>query len=84
VLIAKLDSYKTVLLKGVVDHGKTINGLTINEVVANGQREEQLAALHELANRKADAIIIALSDGDIGPYGTKVAEDAKITLVFRQ
>ena len=80
--MSNLDKFRTALLNGVVSHGQTISGLKLVTVNAKGDNEVQKQQVQKLIADKVDAIILAVSDGDLGPQMTKMAADAGIPLVY--
>ncbi|MBY5761675.1 sugar ABC transporter substrate-binding protein [Rhizobium leguminosarum] len=82
VSMSDLDKFRTVLLNGVVSHGQTISGLKLVTENAKGDNELQKQQVQKLIADKVDAIILAVSDGDLGPQMTKMAADAGIPLVY--
>ncbi|WP_334545870.1 substrate-binding domain-containing protein [Rhizobium leguminosarum] len=82
VSMSDLDKFRTVLLNGVVSHGQTISGLKLVTENAKGDNEVQKQQVQKLIADKVDAIILAVSDGDLGPQMTKMAADAGIPLVY--
>jgi ribose transport system substrate-binding protein/inositol transport system substrate-binding protein len=80
--MSDLDKFRTVLLNGVVSHGQTISGLKLVTENAKGDNEVQKQQVQKLIADKVDAIILAVSDGDLGPQMTKMAADAGIPLVY--
>ncbi|MGO8151806.1 substrate-binding domain-containing protein [Rhizobium leguminosarum] len=82
VSMSGLDKFRTALLNGVVSHGQTISGLKLFTENANGDKELQKQQVQKLIADKVDAIILAVSDGDLGPQMTKMAADAGIPLVY--
>ncbi|MBW8790542.1 substrate-binding domain-containing protein [Rhizobium leguminosarum] len=82
VSMSGLDKFRTALLNGVVSHGQTISGLKLVTENANGDKELQKQQVQKLIADKVDAIILAISDGDLGPQMTKMAADAGIPLVY--
>ncbi|MDF0699724.1 substrate-binding domain-containing protein [Rhizobium sp. MC63] len=82
VSMSDLDKFRTALLNGVVSHGKTVSGLKLVTENAKGDNELQKKQVQKLIADKVDAIILAVSDGDLGPQMTKMAADAGIPLVY--
>lgn len=82
VSMSDLDKFRTLLLNGVVTHGQTISGLKLVTENAKGDNELQKNQVQKLIADKVDAIILAVSDGDLGPQMTKMAADAGIPLVY--
>ena len=82
VSMSDLDKFRTLLLNGVVTHGQTISGLKLVTENAKGDNELQKKQVQKLIADKVDAIILAVSDGDLGPQMTKMAADAGIPLVY--
>ncbi|NKJ98201.1 substrate-binding domain-containing protein [Rhizobium leguminosarum bv. viciae] len=82
VSMSDLDKFRTVLLNGVVSHGQTISGLKLVTENATGDNEVQKQQVQKLIADKVDAIILAVSDGDLGPQMTKMAADAGIPLIY--
>ncbi|MBY3196586.1 substrate-binding domain-containing protein [Rhizobium laguerreae] len=82
VSMSDLDKFRTALLNGVVSHGQTISGLKLVTESAKGDNELQKQQVQKLIADKVDAIILAVSDGDLGPQMTKMAADAGIPLVY--
>ncbi|ARO34027.1 rhizopine ABC transporter substrate-binding protein (plasmid) [Rhizobium sp. NXC14] len=82
VSMSDLDKFRTALLNGVVNHGETISGLKLVTENAKGDNELQKKQVQKLIADKVDAIILAVSDGDLGPQMTKMAADAGIPLVY--
>ncbi|NTC82487.1 substrate-binding domain-containing protein [Agrobacterium tumefaciens] len=80
--ISKLDTFKTILLQGMLEHSKSVPGLRIVNETADGVKEQEIEILKKFAADKVDAIIVAPSDGDLGPQMTKIAEDAGVPLVY--
>ncbi|MBB3565387.1 ribose transport system substrate-binding protein/inositol transport system substrate-binding protein [Rhizobium sp. BK512] len=80
--MSDLDKFRTLLLNGVVSHGQTISGLKLVTENAKGDNELQKKQVQKLIADKVDAIILAVSDGDLGPQMTKMAADAGIPLVY--
>ncbi|AHG48037.1 rhizopine-binding protein (plasmid) [Rhizobium leguminosarum bv. trifolii CB782] len=82
VSMSDLDKFRTALLNGVISHGQTISGLKLVTENAKGDNELQKKQVQKLIADKVDAIILAVSDGDLGPQMTKMAADAGIPLVY--
>ncbi|MGV4797213.1 substrate-binding domain-containing protein [Rhizobium sp. F40D2] len=82
VSMSDLDKFRTALLNGVVSHGQTISGLKLVTENAKGDNELQKQQVQKLIADKVDAIILAVSDGDLGPQMTKMAADAGIPLIY--
>ncbi len=82
VSMSGLDKFRTALLNGVLSHGKTISGLKLVTQNANGDNELQKKQIEQFIADKVDAIILAVSDGDLGPQMTKLATDAHIPLIY--
>ncbi|NTG47866.1 sugar ABC transporter substrate-binding protein [Agrobacterium rhizogenes] len=82
VSMSGLDKFRTALLNGVLSQGKTISGLKLVVQNANGDKEVQKEQVQQFIADKVDAIILAVSDGDLGPQMTKLAADAHIPLVY--
>ncbi len=82
VSMSGLDKFKTVLLNGILAHGKTIPGLKIVSENAEGDTAKQLEQLRKFVTDKVDAIIVAPADGDLGPQMSKIASDAGIPLIY--
>ncbi|MBB3610152.1 substrate-binding domain-containing protein [Rhizobium sp. BK602] len=82
VSMSDLDKFRTALLNGVLSHGKTISGLKLVTQSAKGDNELQKKQIQQLIADKVDAIIVAVSDGDLGPQMTKLAADAHIPLIY--
>ncbi|MBB4234583.1 substrate-binding domain-containing protein [Rhizobium esperanzae] len=82
VSMTNLDKFREMLVNGVVSHGKTIPGLKLVTENANGDNELQKKQVQQFVADKVDAIIMMLSDGDLGPQMTKIAGDAGIPLVY--
>ncbi|MFT4184378.1 MAG: substrate-binding domain-containing protein [Rhizobium sp.] len=82
VSMSDLDKFRTALLNGVLSHGKTISGLKLVTQNAKGDNELQKKQIQQLIADKVDAIIVAVSDGDLGPQMTKLAADAHIPLIY--
>ncbi|MBY5787181.1 sugar ABC transporter substrate-binding protein [Rhizobium leguminosarum] len=82
VSMSDLDKFRTALLNGVVSHVQTISGLKLVTESARGDNELQKQQVQKLIADKVDAIILAVSDGDLGPQMTKMAADAGIPLVY--
>ncbi|ACM29534.1 substrate-binding domain-containing protein [Agrobacterium sp. SHOUNA12C] len=82
VSMSGLDKFRTALLNGVLSQGKTISGLKLVVQNAEGDKEVQKAQVQQFIADKVDAIILAVSDGDLGPQMTKLAADAHIPLVY--
>ncbi|MBY5816300.1 substrate-binding domain-containing protein [Rhizobium leguminosarum] len=82
VSMSDLDKFRTALLNGVVSHGQAISGLKLVTESAKGDNELQKQQVQKLIADKVDAIILAVSDGDLGPQMTKMAADAGIPLVY--
>ncbi|MEI1248399.1 substrate-binding domain-containing protein [Rhizobium aouanii] len=82
VSMSDLDKFRTALLNGVVSHGQTISGLKLVTESAKGDNELQKQQVQKLIADKVDAIILAVSDGDLGPQMTKMVADAGIPLVY--
>ncbi|NKM23287.1 substrate-binding domain-containing protein [Rhizobium laguerreae] len=82
VSMSDLDKFRTALLNGVVSHGQTISGLKLVTESAKGDNELQKQQVQKLIADKVDAIILAVSNGDLGPQMTKMAADAGIPLVY--
>lgn len=80
--ISKLDTFKSVLLQGMLAHSKSIPGLRVVNETADGDKEREIEILRKFVGEKVDAIIVAPSDGDLGPQMTKIAEDAGVPLVY--
>ncbi|WP_416067097.1 substrate-binding domain-containing protein [Rhizobium sp. ZK1] len=82
VSMSDLDKFRTALLNGVVTHGQTISGLKLVTENAKGDNELQKQQVQKLIADKVDAIILAISDGDLGPQMSKMAADAGIPLIY--
>ncbi|NKM83966.1 substrate-binding domain-containing protein [Rhizobium laguerreae] len=82
VSMSDLDKFRTALLNGVVSHGQTISGLKLVTESAKGDNELQKKQVQQFVADKVDAIIVAVSDGDLGPQMTKMAADAGMPLVY--
>ncbi|MBY5812050.1 substrate-binding domain-containing protein [Rhizobium leguminosarum] len=82
VSMSDLDKFRTALLNGVVSHGQTISGLKLVTESAKGDNELQKKQVQQFVADKVDAIILAVSDGDLGPQMTKIAADAGIPLIY--
>ncbi|MCA2406487.1 substrate-binding domain-containing protein (plasmid) [Rhizobium leguminosarum bv. viciae 248] len=82
VSMSDLDKFRTALLNGVVSHGQTISGLNLVTESAKGDNELQKKQVQQFVADKVDAIIVAVSDGDLGPQMTKIAADAGIPLIY--
>lgn len=82
VSMSDLDKFRTLLLNGVVSHGQSISGLKLVTENAKGDNELQKKQVQKLIADKVEAIILAVSDGDLGPQMTKMAADAGIPLVY--
>ncbi|MBM7043703.1 MULTISPECIES: substrate-binding domain-containing protein [Rhizobium] len=82
VSMSGLDKFRTALLNGVLSQGKTISGLKLVVQNAKGDNDAQKAQVQQFIADKVDAIILAVSDGDLGPQMTKLAADAHIPLVY--
>ncbi|MFW8643433.1 substrate-binding domain-containing protein [Rhizobium beringeri] len=82
VSMSDLDKFRTALLNGVVSHGQTISGLKLVTENAKGDNKLQKQQVQKLIADKVDAIILAVSDGDLGPQMTKMAADAGIPLIY--
>lgn len=82
VSMSSLDKFKTVLLNGILAHGKTVPGLKIISENAEGDTAKQLEQMRKFVADKVDAIIVAPSDGDLGPQMSKIAGDAGIPLIY--
>ena len=82
VSMSDLDKFRTALLNGVVSHAQTISGLKVVTENAKGDNELQKQQVQRLIGDKVDAIILAVSDGDLGPQMTKMAADAGIPLIY--
>ncbi|QWW71526.1 substrate-binding domain-containing protein [Rhizobium sp. WYJ-E13] len=82
VSMSDLDKFRTALLNGVVTHGQTISGLKLITENAKGDNELQKQQVQKLIADKVDAIILAISDGDLGPQMSKMAADAGIPLIY--
>jgi ribose transport system substrate-binding protein/inositol transport system substrate-binding protein len=82
VSMSDLDKFRTLLLNGVVTRGQTVPGLKLVTENAKGDNELQKKQVQKLIADKVDAIILAVSDGDLGPQMTKMAADAGVPLVY--
>ncbi|NTD86786.1 MULTISPECIES: substrate-binding domain-containing protein [Rhizobium/Agrobacterium group] len=82
VSISKLDTFKTVLLQGMLEHSKSIPRLHIVNETADGVKDREIEILKKFVADKVDAVIVAPSDGDLGPQMTKIAQDAGVPLVY--
>ncbi|PDT27433.1 rhizopine-binding protein [Rhizobium sp. L9] len=82
VSMSDLDKFRTALLNGVVNHSETISGLKLVTENAKGDNELQKKQVQKLIADKVDAIILAVSDGDLGPQMSKMAADAGIPLIY--
>ncbi|AVA24985.1 substrate-binding domain-containing protein [Rhizobium sp. LEGMi198b] len=82
VAMSDLDKFRAMVLNGVLSHGKTISGLKLVSQNAKGDNELQKKQVQQMIADKVDAIIIAVSDGDLGPQMTKLAADAHIPLIY--
>ena len=80
--MSDLDKFRTLLLNGVVARAQTVPGLKLVTENAKGDNELQKKQVQKLLADKVDAIILAVSDGDLGPQMTKMAADAGIPLVY--
>ncbi|AYG68360.1 MULTISPECIES: substrate-binding domain-containing protein [unclassified Rhizobium] len=82
VSMSDLDKFRTALLNGIVSHGKSVSGLKLVTQNAKSDNELQKKQIQQFIADKVDAIIVAVSDGDLGPQMTKLAADAHIPLVY--
>ncbi|MBB2792097.1 UNVERIFIED_ORG: ribose transport system substrate-binding protein/inositol transport system substrate-binding protein [Rhizobium pisi] len=82
VSMTNLDKFRQMLVNGVVSHGKTISGLKLVTANADGDNELQKKQVQQFVADKVDAIIVMLSDGDVGPQMTKIAAEAGIPLIY--
>ncbi|WP_047459788.1 substrate-binding domain-containing protein [Rhizobium rhizogenes] len=82
VSMSDLDKFRTALLNGILSHGKTISGLKLVTQNAKSDNELQKKQVQQFIADKVDAIILAVSDGDLGPQMTKLAADANIPLIY--
>lgn len=82
VSMSDLDKFRTALLNGVHARGQTISGVKLVTENAKGDNELQKKQVQKLIDDKVDAIILAVSDGDLGPQMTKLASDASIPLIY--
>ncbi|NTJ43690.1 sugar ABC transporter substrate-binding protein [Agrobacterium larrymoorei] len=82
VSMSDLDKFRTALLNGIVAHGQTISGLKVVVENAMSDNEQQKKQVQKLIADKVDAIILAISDGDLGPQMTKMAADAGVPLIY--
>ncbi|WP_431324763.1 substrate-binding domain-containing protein [Rhizobium sp. YTU87027] len=82
VSVADLDEFNTTLLNGLLSHAKDSAGLKVVTKNAKGDNELQRKQIEELAADKVDALIVLLSDGDLGAQLTPVAAAAGIPLVY--
>jgi len=82
VSVADLDEFNTTLLNGLLSHAKDNIGLKVVTKNAKGDNELQKKQIAELAADKVDALIVLLSDGDLGAQLTPVAAAAGIPLVY--
>lgn len=82
VSMSGLDKFRSALLDGVVARGKSVSGLKLVTRNAENNVELQKQQVQQLIADKVDAIIIAVSDGDLGPQMTKLAADAKVPLIY--
>ena len=82
VSMSDLDKFRTALLNGILSHGKTISGLKLVVQNAKSDNELQKKQVQQFIADKVDAIILGVSDGDLGPQMTKLAADAHIPLVY--
>ncbi len=82
VSMSDLDKFRTALLNGIVAHGQTISGLKVVVENAKSDNEQQKKQVQKLIADKVDAIILAISDGDLGPQMTKMAADAGVPLIY--
>lgn len=82
VSMSGLDKFRTALLNGILSNGKTVSGLKFVTQNAKGDNELQKKQVEQFIADKVDAIVLAVSDGDLGPQMTKLAADAHIPLVY--
>ncbi len=82
VSMSKLDKYKSALLDAISASAKATPGVTVTIENADGSNDRQLEQLKKFAATQVSAIIVAPSDGDLGPQMTKIAEDAGIPLIY--
>ncbi len=82
VSMSDLDKFRTALLNGVLSHGQAISGLKLVTQNAKSDNELQKKQVEQFIADKVDAIILAVSDGDLGPQMTKLAADAHIPLIY--
>ncbi|ANM14516.1 substrate-binding domain-containing protein [Rhizobium sp. N324] len=82
VSVADLDKFNTTLLNGLLSHAKDKAGLKVVTQNAKGDNDLQKKQIQELVADKVDALIVLLSDGDLGAQLTPIAASAGIPLVY--
>lgn len=82
VSVAKLDEFNATLLNGLLSHAKDISGLEVITLDAKGEDALQKTHVERFVAQEVDAIIVLLSDGDLGAQLTPIAARAKIPLVY--
>lgn len=82
VSVAKLDEFNATLLTGLLAHAKDNAGLEVVTRDAAGDNGLQKTHVEELVAQKVDALIVLLSDGDLGAQLTPIAASAEVPLVY--
>ncbi len=80
--MSNLDKFRSALLDGIVTYAETVPGLKVDVQSAEDNTDTQIQQLRKFAADKIDAIIVAVSDGDLGPQISKIAADAGIPLIY--
>lgn len=83
VTMARSDSaFLTLLLKGMQDHAKTLDGVSLQVEDAQNDPSRQMNQIQNFIASKVDAIIVATVDADATPAMTKLATEAGIPIVY--
>ncbi|WP_337267629.1 substrate-binding domain-containing protein [Oryzifoliimicrobium ureilyticus] len=80
--MSDLDNFRTTLQEGVVAKAQATPGVKLVVQTAGGKNDVQMQQIKQMIADKVDAIIVGISDGDLGPQISKMASDANIPLVY--
>ena len=76
------DNFLTVLRNGMIDYAKTLNGVNLQVEDGGNDVNKQLSEVQNFVASKVDAIVVNPVDTSATAAITKLADDAKIPLVF--
>jgi inositol transport system substrate-binding protein len=76
------DNFLTVLRNGMIDYGKTLNGVTLQVEDAQNDVAKQQSQIQNFIASGVSAIIVNPVDTDATTAMSKIAADAKIPLVY--